>query len=346
MGVEVVVRIGNRDVGPGQPVLCVAELSGNHLQSWDRVSRLVNAAWTAGADAVKGQAFTPDGMTLDIDDAAHRCTWAGRQTTLHALYSQTAMPYEWHARLMAMCAELGMLYFASEFTPADVDMMDSLGAPCHKCASFELTDLPLIRHMASKRKPVILSTGMAEWSEIADAVDLVHGDRILLRCTSAYPAGVEDANLRMMSDLQMIAPAGLSDHTRSNTVVTAAVALGACLVERHLTLSRSDGGPDAAFSDEPHEFAEMVAAIRDTTAALGTVRYGPTPSEEPNLRYRRSLWVTADIAAGEPFTAANVASLRPVGGAEPAQLPFLLGHPAPRAYRRGEPLTWSDRQPV
>jgi N-acetylneuraminate synthase len=330
----------------------VAELSGNHLQSWDRVSRLVNAAWTAGADAVKGQCMTPDGMTLDIDDAAHRCTWAGRQTTLHALYSQAAMPLAWHARLMAMCADLGMLYFASEFTPADVDMMDAIGAPCHKCASFELTDLPLIRHMASKGKPVILSTGMATAAEIFEArlaADLK--PVIALRCTSAYPAALDDANILTVHGLSPLGYAGLSDHTRSNTVVTAAVALGACLVERHLTLSRSDGGPDAAFSDEPHEFAAMVAAIRDTTAALGTVRYGPTASEEPNLRYRRSLWVTADIAAGEPFTASNVASLRPIGGAEPAQLPYVLGHPAPRAYRRGEPLdlggkSWSGRQPA
>lgn len=339
------MRIGNREVGPGQPVLVVAELGGNVAHDWVRAANLVTAAKAAGADAVKTQCFRPATMTLPGDDAAHRITWTGRERTLYDLYCETALPLDWHARLMGLCAELGLLYFASEFSPADVDFMQRLGAPCHKCASFEITDLPLLRAMNDTGKPVIISTGMATREEIHEAAESIgwraHRDGpILLKCTSAYPAAVTDTNLETMKSLyQWTDYVGLSDHSRSNTVVAAAVALGACVVERHLTLTRADGGPDAAFSDEPDEFAAMVRAVRETTAALGSVRYGPTASEAPNLRLRRSLWVTQDIAAGESFTPANVASLRPLGGLPPAELPHVLGRRAGRDYRRGEALT-------
>ncbi len=327
-------------------VIVVAELSGNHCHDWERVVRLVEAAKTAGADAVKGQCFTPGGMTLDIDDAAHRLTWAGQERTLHDLYTETAMPMEWHARLMVMCADLGMIYFASEFTPADVDYMDALGVPYHKCASFELTDLSLIRHMAGTGKNVILSTGMATWDEIWAALRLVHPwNATLLKCTSAYPAPITDTNMRTLADMRPYARVGLSDHSRNNSVVSAAVALGASMVERHLTLW-TRGGPDGAYSDDPDEFAAMVRVIRDTEAAMGAVHYGSTASEQVNLHYRRSLWVTQDIAEDEPFTLANVASLRPIGGLAPSELPRVLGMTAPRAYRRGEPLTWSVPHPT
>lgn len=335
------MRIGTHEIGSGHPVFVVAELSGNHLRNYARTLELVHSAHAAGADAVKTQCFTASSMTLNIDAPSHRLTWAGKDTPLYWLYEETAMPMAWHEPLKAQCDNLGMEYFASVFSPPDCDFMDALGVPCHKIASFELTDLPLIRHVASKGKPVILSTGMATDMERVAALSAATANQaVFLHCTSAYPASIMDANVLTVWDLCVgyTIPIGLSDHTRNNAVVCAAVALGACMVERHLTLSRADGGPDAAFSDEPAEFAAMVQAVRDTTAALGTVRYGPTESEKPMLHFRRSLWVMADIAKGETFTAANVASLRPEGGLPPAKLPEVLGTVAVRAYKLGEPL--------
>jgi pseudaminic acid synthase len=339
------ISIGGRLVGDGAPVLCVAEIGGNHLGSWERVERMVHAAHEAGADAVKGQCFAPAYMTLDVDDDAHSVEWAGEKRWLHGLYAETWMPSPWHQRIKWLCDKLGMLYFASEFSPWDVAYMEELGAPCHKVASFEITDIPLIQEMARTGKPVIISCGMASSKEIDEAVDVFDYNGtgvILLKCTSAYPAPVADANIATMEDWWLnpgfLGEVGLSDHTRSNTVVSAAVALGACLVERHFTLSRADGGADAAFSDEPAEFAAMVRTVRDTEAALGSVRYGPTEAEKPMLRFRRSLWVVEDIAAGDKFTEDNIRSLRPVGGLEPRELPRILGRVAERDFKRGEPL--------
>jgi len=334
------VKIGQHDIGYPHPVFVVAEISGNHLHDWDRCVSLAHAACDAGAAALKVQCFTPASMTLDIDDDAHRIVWQGRERTLFDLYHETALPLEWHRPLGLLCNTLGMEYFAAEFSRADVDHMESIGAPCHKCASFELTDIDLVRYMAKQGKPMILSTGMATWTEVNAALECCEdAQSILLKCLSAYPAPPERMNLAGIDVLYAMAGlVGLSDHSRSNDVVAAAVAMGACLVERHLTLARADGGPDAAFSDEPHEFAEMVACIRHTSALLGSDVLGPTDDEQPMLRYRRSLWVTADIAQGEPFTRQNIASLRPTGGLAPGRLGDVLGMPAPRTYRRGEPL--------
>lgn len=335
------MKIGQHDVGYPTPVFVVAEISGNHLGDWGRCVALAHAAADAGADALKAQCFTPDSMTLDLDDDAHRIVWRGQERTLFDLYRETALPLEWHRPLGLLCNTLGLEYFAAEFSRADVDHMEAIGAPCHKCASFELTDVDLVRYMAEQGKPVILSTGMAIWAEINDALECCDDvPIILLKCVSAYPALPERMNLASIDVLyDMAGLVGLSDHSRNNAVVAAAVAMGACLVERHLTLARIDGGPDTAFSDEPHEFAEMVKCIRATSALLGSDVLGPTDDELPMLRYRRSLWVTTDIAQGEPFTRQNVASLRPMGGLEPGRLlQDVLSMTAPRAYRRGEPL--------
>jgi pseudaminic acid synthase len=341
------ISIGGRLVGDGAPVLCVAEIGGNHLGSWPRVILTVRAAHRAGADAIKGQCLMSEHMTLDIDDDAHSVEWAGKKRTLHDLYTETWMPYSWHEKIKTLCESLGMLYFTSEFSPWDVKHMEAIGVPCHKVASFEITDIPLIQAMARTGKPVIISTGMATRDEIWEAVRNAGGcdgtGVILLKCTSAYPAPVADANIATMEDWWLnpgfLGEVGLSDHTRNNTVVSTAVASGACLVERHFTLCRADGGADAAFSDEPDEFAAMVRTVRDTEAALGTVRYGPTEAEVPMLRFRRSLWVVEDIAAGEKFTEDNIRSLRPIGGLEPRLLPQVLGRVAARPISRGEALT-------
>jgi len=336
------VRIGQHDIGYPHPVFVVAEISGNHLGRWGRCVSLAHAAADAGADALKVQCFTPESMTLDIDDDAHRIVWQGRERTLFDLYRETALPLEWHRPLGLLCNTLGMEYFAAEFSRADVDHMQAIGAPCHKCASFELTDIDLVRYMAAQGKPLILSTGMATGAEIDDTLECCEEvPVILLKCVSAYPALPENMNLAGIDVLYTYGKSGyvgLSDHSRSNAVIEAAVAMGACLVERHLTLSRADGGPDAAFSDEPAEFAAMVDCIRHTSTLLGSDRLGPTDDELPMLRYRRSLWVTADVAQGEPFTRQNIASLRPIGGMAPGRLAEVLDIRAPRAYRMGEPL--------
>lgn len=341
------MNIAGRRIGPGESVYVVAELSGNHGGDYGCAEALVRAAARAGADAVKLQLYTPDSLTLDSDAPPFRIVWQGRERTLYDLYTEAATPWEWYPPLKALAESLGMACFASVFDTASADFLAAHDCPAYKIASFELVDLPLIRYAMSKRKPVILSTGMATYDEIAAAVLSVHGKGagtrlILLKCTSAYPAPSEDANLRVIRHLRSIfpCPVGLSDHTLGIAVPVAAVALGACMIEKHLTLSRAAGGPDAAFSLEPAEFAAMVAAVHMAEKALGEVCYGPTKSECDSLRYRRSLFVVADIAEGEPFTSANVRSIRPADGLPPKCLPDVLGKRAARAIVAGDPLSW------
>lgn len=346
------ITIGNRQVGPGQSVLIVAELGGNAAPNYAVAAALVRTAARVGADAVKTQCFTPEAMTLDLDTPSFRLTWAGQEMTLYSLYQQTAMSLEWHAPLKELAESLGLLYFASVFDQAGIDLMVQLGAPALKIASFELTDLPLIRAAVKTNLPLFISWGMASGAEcdktektirrVMDAEGQRELKYIPLKCTSAYPAPLSEANLRLIQ--RVIAYnggwIGLSDHTRSNAVVAAAVALGACVVERHLTLARSMGGPDAAFSDEPKEFAAMVQAVRETEAALGEFHYGPTESEVPMLRFRRSLWVVRAVAAGEYLTPDDIRCLRPADGLAPKHWDEVIGKRAQVVIPYGTPLQW------
>ncbi|MCB1182659.1 pseudaminic acid synthase [bacterium] len=342
------VRLGDREVGPGRPVFVVAELSANHGHDYDTARRLVEAAARAGADAVKVQTYTPDTLTIACDRPEFRIgtgtQWEGR--TLHDLYAEAHMPWDWQPRLMAAAAELGVPLFSTPFDEKAVDFLEDMGVACHKIASFELVDLPLIRKAAATGKPLIMSTGMASADEVAEAVATARaagaGGLVLLKCTSAYPATPDSMNLRTIGDLaaRFGVPAGLSDHTLGIAVPVAAVALGACMVEKHITLRRADGGPDAAFSLEPDEFGAMVQAVRVAEQALGEVRYGVGVSEEASRVFRRSLFVVADVAAGEELTTENVRAIRPGYGLHTRHLDEVLGRRASRDIARGTPLGW------
>lgn len=344
------ITIAGRNVGPGNPCWIVAELGGNAAPDYATAERLMLAAKAVGADAVKTQMFEPADMTLKSDARPFRLIWQGKDMTLWDLYSKTAMPMNWHRGLNELAKKLGLIYFSSIFSKQGIGYAESVGIPCLKVASFELTDLPLIRAAARTGKPLILSTGMATRAEIREAIAVADGvgppvSLVLLKCTSAYPAPLKEANLASLPSTRELdpwrtCPVGLSDHTRSNAVIAAAVTLGACVVERHLTLDRKKGGPDAAFSDEPHEFAAMVATIRDVESALGTVHYGPTESEIPMLRFRRSLWAVADIKAGEVLTAENVRCLRPADGLEPKEWDRVIGKRARVDIARATALKW------
>ena len=343
------LTIIDRVIGPGHPTYLVAELSANHGGQLDRAIALVHAARAAGADAVKLQTYTADTITLNSATKEFLVQggtpWDGQ--TLHALYQSAATPWEWYPRLAAEAAELGLALFSSPFDPTAVDFLENHGTPAYKVASFELVDIPLIRRIAATQKPMILSTGMATLGEIEEAVSAARAagarEIALLKCTSAYPAPASEANLRTIHHLAAAfeVPVGLSDHTLGIAVPIAAVALGACLIEKHLTLSRSDGGPDAAFSLEPHEFQSMAEAIRTTEQALGTVHYARTVAEEHNVRFRRSLFVVKNLRAGESFTPETVRSLRPGHGLPPRYLDQVLGCQAACAISAGTPLDWS-----
>ncbi|MQP67562.1 pseudaminic acid synthase [Niveispirillum sp. SYP-B3756] len=333
---------------PGQKPFLIAELSGNHNGDIDRARRMIDAAKAAGADAVKLQTYTADTITLDVDRPEFRLEgglWAGR--TLYELYQEAHTPWDWHPALFAHAAEIGIPLFSSPFDPTAIDLLESLGAPAYKIASFELVDLPLIEKAARTGKPLIMSTGMASLGEVAEAVAAARvagNDNIcLLHCVSGYPTPVEDCDLRTIPHLAQAfdVAAGLSDHTMGVAVPVAAVALGAVVIEKHFTLARTDGGPDAAFSLEPAEFRAMADACAAAHAALGSISYALKPSEAGGRSFRRSLYITADIAAGEMLTGANVRSIRPGLGLPPKHLPDVLGRVAARNLTRGEPLDWA-----
>lgn len=342
------VAIGSRTVGVGRPVYIVAEMSANHGGDFDRAVAIVKAAKDAGADAIKLQTFTADVHTLDSDKKYFRVgggtLWDGR--TLYDLYREAQMPWEWQPRLKTVALEAGLDFFSAAVDPTSVDFLESIGVPVHKASSFELVDIPLIEKMARTGKPLILSTGMATLEEIREAVDAGVGagarEIILLKCTSSYPAPPEEMNLRTITDLaaRFGFPVGLSDHTAGVTVPVAAVALGACMIEKHFTLSRSLPGPDSAFSVEPGEFKAMVDAVRTAERALGRVQYGPAAAEVKNLAFRRSLFVVKNVKAGECFSDGNVRSIRPGHGLHPRHLREVLCRRASRDIEAGTPLSW------
>ena len=342
------LHIGSRRVGPGQPAYIIAELSANHGQDFDQAVRIVRAMAAAGADAVKVQTYTADTLTIACDNEFFRIgggtLWDGR--TLHDLYQEAFMPWDWQPKLQAITTELGLDFFSTPFDASAVDFLEAMNVPCHKVASFELVDLPLLRKIAATRKPVIASTGMATQDEITEAVKTLRDggctQLALLKCTSAYPALPEEMHLRTIADMsaRFGVPVGLSDHTMGHTVAVAAVALGACIVEKHFTLSRATPGPDSTFSLEPEEFAAMVAAIRTTEKALGRVNYEVSANEAKSRQFRRSLFVVADVKAGEPFTTQNIRSIRPGHGLHTRHLAEVLGKKATREVKRGMPLSW------
>jgi N-acetylneuraminate synthase len=342
------IELAGRRIGPGLPVYVVAEISANHHGDLEAALRIVAEAKSAGADAVKLQTYRPDALTMASDKPWFRVgggtLWDGR--TLHDLYSEARTPWEWHAPLAAAARELGLQLFSSPFDAEAVFFLEELGVPAHKIASFELVDLGLIRLVARTGKPAIISTGMASLSEVEEAVRafrLAGGTQLaLLKCTSAYPSVPEEANLRTLPHMAEAfdVPVGLSDHTPGIAVPVAAVVLGACLIEKHLTLSRSLPGPDSAFSLEPSEFRAMVEAVRVAERAVGGVSYGPTPHEQASLAFRRSLFVTGDMKAGEVFDDSRVRSIRPGLGLHPRHLQEVLGCRAAQDIEAGTPLSW------
>lgn len=316
----------------------VAEMSASHLGSLKRAMAIVEAAADAGADSVKLQTWSRMTVSDAIIEAG---PWAGR--SLSQLYDECRTPWEWHAPLFERCRQLGLGAFSTPFDQESVDFLETLNCPVYKIASFEITHLPLIRYIASKGKPMILSTGMATGEEIEEALReaTVHGAGgvTLLKCVSAYPAPTADFNLMTMAHMveRFDCQAGLSDHTRGSTVAVAATALGATVIEKHLSLDRE--GPDGGFACTPEEFAAFVRDVRTAAAAIGGVVYEPLPAEADSIQFRRSLWVTKDVAAGEEFTPENVGILRPQGGMPPDHYEAVLGELAARPLFRGTPLT-------
>jgi len=342
------LEIGGHRIGPGASVYVVAELSANHNQDFEQAVRIIHAAKEAGADAVKLQTYTADTITIRSDREYFRIgggtPWDGR--TLHELYAEAYTPWDWQPKLKQVADDLGLDLFSSPFDSTAVDFLESMGVPAYKLASCELVDIPLIQKISRTRKPLIISTGMAMIDEIEEAVDAARDagakEIALLKCTSAYPAFPEEMNLRTITELvrRFTVPCGLSDHTMGVAVPVAAVALGACIIEKHLTLSRSLKGPDADFSLEPHEFKQMVQAVRVAEKALGTVQFGSTVQEKKSQVFRRSLFAVQDVEPGEMFTATNVRSIRPGHGLHTRYLPEIIGKHAARHIERGTPLSW------
>ena len=343
------ISIGSRMVGPGHPTYVIAELSANHGGSFERAVDLVRLAAEAGADAVKVQTYRPETMTIDSSREPFQVSggtlWDGR--TLFDLYREAQTPWEWHAELQAEAVAAGVDFFSSPFDASAVRFLADLGVPVLKIASFELVDHALIRAAAGTGLPLIMSTGMASIEDIDGAVRVARDEGaegiVLLRCNSAYPAPAAEMDLRTIPDMaaRWDVPVGLSDHTLGITAAVAAVALGACILEKHVTLSRSEPTADAEFSLEPDELRRMIDAVREAESALGTVRYGPSDREKSSLAFRRSLFVVADVAEGEAFTEENVRAIRPGDGLAPRHLDAVLGRRSTGPVERGTPLTWT-----
>jgi N-acetylneuraminate synthase len=342
------IRINDRVIGSGHPTYIIAELSANHHQSFDRAVEIIHLAHQAGADAVKLQTYTAETLTLDSDQPHFRIqqgtVWDG--TRLFDLYQKAYTPWHWQPELKKIANQFGMDLFSSPFDETAVDFLETMKVPAYKIASFEIVDTGLLRKVALTGKPVIVSTGMASIDEIERAVrtlaDNGCDEVALLKCTSAYPSPVEAMNLKTIPDLafRFQIPIGLSDHTLQSQTAVVSVAMGASIVEKHLTDSRDEEGPDSSFSLEPSEFAEMVQAIRTSEKTIGAVHYGPTESDHKNLAFRRSLFAVRDIQAGEPFTPDNVKSIRPGQGLEPRYIDEILESKAAEAIPRGTPLHW------
>ena len=341
------IAIAGRPIGTDHRPYIVAELSANHLGGIERAFAIMTAAKAAGADAVKLQTYTADTITIDHDGPGFVLKgglWDGRR--LYELYQEAHTPWDWHDALFAKGRELGLAVFSTPFDDSAVDLLEGLDAPAYKIASFEAVDLPLIARVARTGKPLIISTGMANRDEIVEGLETARGagarDIVLLHCVSSYPAKAEDSNLRTIPDMAAAFDVlvGLSDHTMGIGVAVASIVLGACLIEKHVTLRRADGGPDSAFSLEPEELARLVEETASAHAALGHVSYAPEASELAMRNLRRSLYVVADMAAGETFTAQNLRSIRPGLGLPPRHLSEVLGGRARVAVARGTPLSW------
>lgn len=343
------INISGPLIGEKSPPFIVAEMSGNHNQSLYRALQIVEAAAQAGAHAIKLQTYTADTMTLDlnqgeffIEDKAS--LWQGR--SLYDLYKEAYTPWEWHEPIFKRCRELGIIAFSTPFDETAVDFLETLDVPCYKIASFELTDLPLIRKVAATGKPMIISTGMASVAEIDETVRVAKEagcqDLILLKCTSSYPASPENSNILTIPHMQKLfnCPIGLSDHTMGIGAAVAAIALGASFVEKHFTLSRADGGVDSAFSMEPEEMRQLVIETERAWQALGQISYSPGEQESKSLKFRRSLYIAQDMAAGEILTPENLRIVRPGYGLEPKYYDVLLGKKVNRAVQKGTPLSW------
>jgi N-acetylneuraminate synthase len=341
--------IFNRMVGNSHPPFVIAEMSGNHNQSLERALEIVEAAAKTGAHALKIQTYTPDTMTLDLDEREFHISdpqslWMG--TSLYKLYGQAFTPWEWHEAIFKRAKELGIIAFSTPFDVTSVDFLESLDVPCYKIASFENTDLPLIRKVAATGKPMIISTGMASIAELDDTVRAARQagckDLVLLKCTSTYPATADNTNIMTIPHMRELfgCEVGLSDHTMGVGVSVASVALGATVIEKHFTLNRTDGGVDSSFSMEPAEMAQLVVETERAWQALGRVVYGPTAAEEKSIVFRRSLYVVKDLQAGEKLTADNVRAIRPGLGLPTKYLEQVLGKTIKQSVARGTALSW------
>ena len=343
------MKIGSLDIGEGHPPFVIAEMSGNHNQSLDRAMALVDAAADAGAHSLKIQTYTADTMTLNLREGEFlvndpQSLWAGK--SLYELYQQAYTPWEWHQPIFDRATARGMLAFSTPFDETAVDFLESLNVPCYKVASFENTDLPLIRRIAATGKPMIISTGMASVSELELSVSTARAagckNLVLLKCTSTYPALPTNTNLQTIPHMRQLfaCDVGLSDHTMGVGASVAAVALGACVIEKHFTLSRAEGGVDSAFSLEPAELKALVAETRRAFDAMGQVQYGSTAAEKSSIVFRRSLYVVKDIAAGDVLTAENVRAIRPGLGLAPKHYEAVMGKRARMSVKAGTALSW------
>ncbi len=341
-------EIRNRSVGDNHPVFIIAELSANHQQKFDLAVETIKAIKESGANAVKLQTYTPDTMTIDCDNEYFQIKqgtiWDGK--TLYQLYKEAYTPWEWQPKLKEIAEDLGLICFSSPFDKTAVDFLEEMKVPAYKIASFEITDTPLIEYIASKGKPVIISTGIATLSDIKEAVDAckrMGNEQIaLLKCTSAYPAPLEEVNLRTIPDMTETFKTivGLSDHTLGISAPIAAVALGAKIIEKHCILDRKLGGPDSVFSLEPEEFKAMVKAVREVEKALGVISYELTEKVKKSREFARSLFVVKDIKAGEVFTEENIRSIRPGFGLHPRYLKDIIGKKAKQDIQKGTALSW------
>jgi len=342
------MRIGKHKVWAGSAPLVIAEMSGNHNQSLDRALEIVDAAAKTGAQALKIQTYTAETMTIDVDRpefvvSDKKSLWSGE--SLFALYKKAFTPWEWHQAIFDRAKKHGMLAFSTPFDNTAVDFLEKLDTPCYKIASFENTDIPLIRYVAATGKPLIISTGMATFAELDETVEVARTsgcrDLVLLKCTSTYPSTPDDSNILTIPAMRKRynCEVGLSDHTMGIGVAVAAVALGATVIEKHFTLSRADGGVDSAFSMEPHEMAQLVVETERAWQAVGKVHDGPTTKEMASLVFRRSLYIIADIKAGEKFTMSNLRAIRPGHGLAPKYIDEVIGKTAKRDISRGTPLS-------
>ena len=343
------ITIDGRKISPNQPPFIIAEMSGNHNQSLNRALKIVDAAAKTGAHALKIQTYTPDTMTLDLDEREFHISdpkslWAGN--SLYKLYGEAHTPWEWHKPIFDRARELGIIALSTPFDDTAVDFLEGLNVPCYKIASFENTDLPLIRRVAATGKPLIISTGMASIAELDDTVKAAREagckDLILLKCTSTYPATADNTNILTIPHMRELfgCEVGLSDHTMGVGVSVASVALGATVIEKHFTLNRSDGGVDSTFSMEPAEMTQLVVETERAWQALGKVSYGATEAEKKSIVFRRSLYVVQDIKAGEAFTSENVRAIRPGLGLPTKYLPQIINRVAKQDLKRGTALSW------